>query len=244
MSERHYANNPYWQHYYAELCQWITSCGLEQGRVLEIGCGLGFTQHLVTDYVGIDIATYPQKHMDKPFCISNAMHLPFPDNTFDGVWSIWVLEHIEKPENMLQEIRRVVKSGGHIFICAAFAVAPWVSQGLHRRPFRDLSWSQRLIKLTIPVRSSIPYKIASTLPRRFYDLLHYLWQRQPTSLRYQTLQPNYDIYWDYDADAWVSLDSYSLACYFLSRGDKPYYARGMLQHLLLRSQPQAYTIHK
>lgn len=244
MTEHHYANNPYWQHNYNELRQWIAACGLERGRVLEIGCGLGLTQHLVPDYTGIDIASYPKTLMHKPFCISNSMRLPFADNTFDGVWSIWVLEHVEKPEEMLAEMRRVVRPGGHLFICAGFAVDSWISQGIHRRPFSDLTWPQRLTKLTIPIRGSIPYKIATTLPWRAYDLLRSLTKSGPLPLRYQHLQPNYEIYWDYDADACVSLDSYNLALYFLSRGDTPYYPRGIFRSFLLRSQPQAYTVQK
>jgi hypothetical protein len=131
-----------------------------------------------------------------------------------------------------------------IFLCVAYAVDSWVSQGLHKRPFRDLTLRQRLIKLTVPVRGSAAYKIATTLPRRVYRLLRYLARRQPTALHYGKLEPNFATYWDYDADACSSIDAYEVALYFLSRGDRPYYGGGPMRSLLQRSQPQAYIIQK
>ena len=240
-----FANDPYWlKNIYGELERWIERYSLKQGRVLEVGCGSGIMQDLVPNYIGVDAADYPRNYMHQPFCKTNAMSLPFPDNSFDGVWSIWVLEHIEYPEKMLDEMRRVVKPDGVLFFCAAYAVAPWISQGLHKRPFRNLSLQQRLVKLTIPLRASIPYKVMMTLPRRVLQLVVYLLQREPTRLRYHRLQPNYEVYWDFDADACVSLDAYNVALYFFSRGDIPSYPRGIVRSLLLRSQPQAYIVRK
>ena len=242
--EHPYATNMTWRRNYAALRRWIEQCGLEQGRVLEIGSGLGLLQHVVPNYVGTDLAANASVYMWKPFCASSATRLPFPDNSFDGLWTIWVIEHIEQPEAMLDEIRRVLKPGGSAFITGAYAVAPWISEGLHKRPWSDLTWRQRLTKLTIPLRGSAPYRIATTLPLRLRDLIGYLWNRRPTSLRYGRLRPNYQTYWDYDADACVSLDSYNLALYFLSRGDTPVIPAGPVRSLLQRSQPQAYRIHK
>lgn len=39
--------------------------------------------------------------------------LPFPDHSFDLVISLWVLEHIARPEKVFSEIYRVLKPGGH-----------------------------------------------------------------------------------------------------------------------------------
>jgi ubiquinone/menaquinone biosynthesis C-methylase UbiE len=242
--EHPYAQNRVWLRTYHALRRWIRAHDLEHGRVLEIGCGTGLLQHLVPRYVGTDLATTSAAYMQKPFCACSATRLPFDDNTFDGLWTVWVLEHIDQPEQMLAEMRRVVKPGGTIFLSAAYAVDSWVSQGIHKRPFRDLSPRQRLTKLTIPVRRSAPYKIGRTLPRRLAELLGYLWRSQPTALRYRRLQPNYEMYWDYDADAVVSLDSYSVALYFLSRGDEPRSGQGLIRSLIQRSQPQIYTVRK
>jgi SAM-dependent methyltransferase len=209
--------------------------------VLEVGCGTGLLQDLVGDYVGVDVAATSAPYMRKPFGVCSATSLPFPDSSFDGAFSIWVLEHIEQPEAMLSELRRVIRPGGTLFLVAAYDVAPWVSQGLHKRPYSELSLGQRITKLSIPLRSSAPYRIAATLSRRAGDLLGALGGR-PTRLRYGRLTPNFETYWDYDADACVSLDAYSVALYFLSRGDKPLYPTGLLRGMLMRSRPQIYRI--
>ena len=42
--------------------------------------------------------------------------LPFTSNFFDGVFSIFVVEHIKNPEKMLNEIHRVLKPSGELII--------------------------------------------------------------------------------------------------------------------------------
>jgi SAM-dependent methyltransferase len=239
-----YAGNKSWLRKYAALKRWAADLGLDRGRALEIGCGTGLLQDVAQNYIGVDIATTSAGYMHKPFCACSAIELPFPDDSFDAVWTIWVLEHVDAPEKMLSEIRRVLKPGGSVFICAAYAVDSWVAEGLHKRPFAELTPRQRLVKLTIPLRASIPYKIAVTLPRRFADMARYLLRHKPTELRYKRLEPNYETYWDYDADACASLDAYNLALYFISRGDEPYYTAGPIRSLLQRAQPQAYIVRK
>ncbi|MFQ5399222.1 MAG: class I SAM-dependent methyltransferase [Anaerolineae bacterium] len=244
LSEHPYANNKSWQTRYQALQRWVADLGLNKGRVLEIGCGTGLLQDIVDDYIGIDLAASSSQFMHKPFVVCSATALPFPDNSFDGVWSFWVLEHVTEPSNMLAEMRRVTKPGGSSFVVAAYGVGNWVSQGIHKRPFHDLSLKQQLVKLTLPIRASILYKIVINLILRLGELGSYLWRKSPTKLRYTRLQPNYDEYWDYDADACVSLDAYSVALFFLSRGDRPYYPGGLGRSLLQRSQPQAYIVKK
>ncbi len=238
-----YAANRTWQRNYRALCAWVAANQLENGRVLEVGSGTGLLQDVVPNYVGVDITANSAAFMHKPFGVGSATELPFSTNSFDAAFSFWVLEHIERPAAMLDEMRRVVRPGGTIFLVAAYAVAPWVSQGLHRRPFRELSLRQRLIKLTIPLRASAPYRISTTLLRRSADLAGAL-RRRPTRLRYGRLTPNFTTYWDYDADACVALDAYSVALYFLSRGDQPLFPVGLLRGLFLRSRPQIYRITK
>lgn len=238
-----YAANAVWQRNAAALRAWVKANGLERGRVLEVGSGTGLLQDVVADYVGVDIAASSANFMRKPFGVGSATALPFPDSSFDGAFSFWVLEHIERPELMLDELRRVLRPGGTLFLVAAYAVAPWVSQGLHRRPYRELSLRQRLVKLTVPLRASAPYRVATTLARRAGDLAGAL-RGGPTRLRYSRLTPNFETYWDYDADACVSLDAYSVAMYFISRGDRPLYPTGPLRGLLLRARPQIYRITK
>lgn len=238
-----YAENSTWQGYYQALCAWIAAQQLADEPVIEVGVGTGLLQSVASNYVGIDITKNSAVFLQKPFVVASATSLPFPDNSFAGAFSFWVLEHVDQPELMLSEMRRVVRPGGTIFLVVAYSVATWVSQGLHRRPFRELTPRQRLVKLTIPLRSSMPYRILTTLIQRSFDLGRAL-RGQPTALRYRSLTPNFETYWDYDADACVSLDAYNVALFFLSRGDQPLYPTGLLRGLLLRSEPQIYRIVK
>lgn len=88
--------------------------------VLEVGCGDGFTLDILRELnfscAGIDIN--PDKiEVAKQFghdvyCVDAAIGLPFDGNCFDVVYCRYTLEHILKPKEMLQEIRRVLKSDG------------------------------------------------------------------------------------------------------------------------------------
>jgi ubiquinone/menaquinone biosynthesis C-methylase UbiE len=70
--------------------------------------------------------------------------LPFPDASFDVVWSKYVLQWVKEPHLAIAEFRRVSKAGGFI-ICAnfdGFAVTHWPEdpalQPLLDRIFRGL----------------------------------------------------------------------------------------------------------
>lgn len=77
---------------------------------LDLGCGAGdYRKPLETagyKWVGLDYG-----HIKAPLW-ADAHALPFPDNSFDFVISLAVLEHIEHPAVMLREVCRVLKPGG------------------------------------------------------------------------------------------------------------------------------------
>ncbi len=47
--------------------------------------------------------------------IVDAHYLPFKNQTFDGVWIQAVLEHVVSPENVVNEIYRVLKNNGYVY---------------------------------------------------------------------------------------------------------------------------------
>ncbi len=102
-------------------------------NVLELGCGIGYntafisklaTHVVATDLEIIDPSTHsPGLEITREFLkelkITNvkvehasAESLPFPDNSFDMVISVHVLEHVPDREKAIQEINRVLKKGG------------------------------------------------------------------------------------------------------------------------------------
>jgi len=98
----------------------------DQSRFLEIGCGsLGFLKRkgdrlddLFSNSVGIDIdrkALAKNEQVKYPVCAS-CYSLPLKTNTFDIIVCRWLFEHLECPETAIQEINRVLKKGGCLFI--------------------------------------------------------------------------------------------------------------------------------
>jgi|GEM_PF-5712658 len=92
-----------------------------------------------------------------PAILGSGEHLPFPDNSFDGVLLLDVLEHIENDEETIIETSRVVKPGGKIIITTpkegeTFGdLTPSETEKLHRswnhkRPGYTLSALIRLLK--------------------------------------------------------------------------------------------------
>ena len=55
--------------------------------------------------------------------------MSFADASFDGAFLCWVLEHVKNPEDILKEVKRVVKPGGSVYITevmnASFFVEPY-----------------------------------------------------------------------------------------------------------------------
>jgi ubiquinone/menaquinone biosynthesis C-methylase UbiE len=93
--------------------------------VLEIGVGNGshaglLARHAKT-FTGVDLTEYASKSAAirlKEFGLQgnvrhmDAEHLDFPDASFDFVWSWGVIHHSSNTENILKEIRRVLRPGG------------------------------------------------------------------------------------------------------------------------------------
>ncbi len=86
-------------------------------RVLEIGGGSGYQASLITSYgcevFSIDLderADSEKTYFDvKTY---DGQNIPFADESFDLVFSSNVLEHVESPVALFEEIRRVLKPKG------------------------------------------------------------------------------------------------------------------------------------
>ena len=92
---------------------------LLSGRVLDVGCGIGDFLRFRRGTVGVDVNPHAvewcrQHGMDCQPMESD--HLPFVDDSFDGVVLDNVLEHLVRPLPLLAEIHRVLKPGGRLLI--------------------------------------------------------------------------------------------------------------------------------
>jgi SAM-dependent methyltransferase len=144
--------------------------------------------------------------------------MPFPDNSFDGVWSIWVFEHVPNPEQTPQEARRVTRDKGVLFLLPKWDCTTWAAEGYEVRPYSDFDLFGKIIKASIPLRSSPPFRLMSIIPNRLVRSL--VAPFGPTRLHYRRLNPNYDKYWVADRDAVNSIDSHEALLWFLTRGGR------------------------
>lgn len=96
-------------------------------KVLELGCGEGYGTHLLSgnsgSIFGLDIHKESLNHaiekyesVNCKFRTYDGITIPFPDETFDRVVLFQVIEHIEDDHGFLQEISRVLKPGGILFL--------------------------------------------------------------------------------------------------------------------------------
>lgn len=93
-------------------------------RVLEVGCGAGaMSKFIKCDYVGCDFSHSLIKRNIEFYgnqCIwSEAADLPFKDGVFDKVFCFGVFLYFENKEyafRVINEMQRVTKSGGGVFI--------------------------------------------------------------------------------------------------------------------------------
>lgn len=134
------------------------------GRVLEIGCGAG-TDHSVIasmadETAAIDLAPrgvrLTQSRLELEgrtglAQVADAEDMPFPDNTFDGVYSFGVLHHTDHPERAVAEMRRVMRPGAKFMVAlyhkhSLFAAQKAVEYVVRMR-WRSQTWRNYLPEL-------------------------------------------------------------------------------------------------
>jgi SAM-dependent methyltransferase len=190
---------------------------LQDKRVLDIGSGRGYLQDIVANYTGLDLSSKVAPYYHKPFVVGSATELPFPDDSFDAAWTVWVVEHIPEPEKAYREMRRVIKPGGMLFLMVAWNCTPWAAGGFEVRPYADFNAAGKLVKATVPLRRVAEYW--SLPPIRWVRWGQYAASSGSRDLRFRALQANYDVYWQPDSDAAVSVDRFESLLWFTSRGD-------------------------
>ena len=101
--------------------------------VLELGCGVGAQLRVLMGrypgirFAGVDLAAaqlaQARRLLADPLAAgmvelveASAYHLPFSDASFDGAFTIWVLELLDDHGALMREARRVLKPGG-VMVC-------------------------------------------------------------------------------------------------------------------------------
>jgi SAM-dependent methyltransferase len=229
-------------HIKEQVSDFASRYGLRNGAVLDIGSGRGYLQDVVEDYTGLDISSNVRRFYHKKFVLGSATAMPFADNSFDGGWSIWVLEHVPNPEQALLELRRVMKNDAVFFLLPTWSCTSWAAEGYRVRPYSDFDWKGKLIKAGIPVRASSAFRGSARIPNRI--LRSAASWIGPTRLRYRLLEPNYKVYWESDSDALNSIDRHEVMLWFRSRGDECLNCDGLAGSPLMKSDALVIRIRK
>jgi ubiquinone/menaquinone biosynthesis C-methylase UbiE len=144
--------------YFAALLE-----SLSASRVLEIGCGEGYLLSAINaaEKSAIDISPEAlrkaRSRTKAEFGVALAERLPFPDATFDMVFSVGVMEHFLDDLEATGEIWRVLRSGGlcatllHVDLSSRQRLALKFSEYVfpNFRPFALIRWM--LGKITSPI---------------------------------------------------------------------------------------------
>ena len=111
---------PSWRSSGEQLEALVRSHLTEESQVLDLGCGRGGVVELFWHDVKLAAGLDPDvpslaehRAPGMPVIRGRGEHLPFAGESFDLVVCLWVLEHIENPEVVLSEVRRVLRPGGH-----------------------------------------------------------------------------------------------------------------------------------
>jgi SAM-dependent methyltransferase len=220
-----------------QVSQFVERFNLRERRVLEIGSGRGYLQDLAENYTGLDISPTVARFYHKKFVLGSATAMPFPDDSFDGAWSIWVFEHVPNPEQAFREARRVTRDNGVLFLLVAWNCTPWAAEGYEVRPYSDFGLNGKFIKASIPLRSWPLFGAMMAIPNRLVrDLVS---QLGPTTLRYRRLTPNYEKYWVPDSDAVNSIDRHEAMLWFRTRGDECLNCEGSSGSVLMSGMPNS-----
>lgn len=117
-----------------------------KGSALDIGCGLGDMLAYRANTTGVDINPHTVD-----YCKANGLdaqlmqpnQLPFQNMVFDSVLLDNVLEHIENPNKLLEEIGRVLKVDGTLLIGVPGELG-WLSDSSHKVNYNEHSLKQCL----------------------------------------------------------------------------------------------------
>lgn len=95
--------------------------------VLDIACGEGYGSFMLADaagsVVGVDIARDTVEHASRKynkdnlqFKVGDCVDIPLPNASIDVVVSFETIEHLDRHDDMMKEIKRVLRPGGVVII--------------------------------------------------------------------------------------------------------------------------------
>lgn len=89
------------------------------GKCLDVGCGIGsFAQHRpntdTCDINPVNVEEIKSKNIESRLIVNDK--IPYDTNSYDSVLLDNVLEHIQDPKTLIEEIHRVLKASGKLIV--------------------------------------------------------------------------------------------------------------------------------
>jgi SAM-dependent methyltransferase len=113
------------------------------------------------DITGLDISPeatgFCRERGLSSVCLGSVNELPFPDQTFDGIIGVDVLEHLEDDEGALKDLLRVLRPGGRLIATVPAFQFLWSRRDVqlhHKRRYTRLGFRNRVAAAGFQVRKS------------------------------------------------------------------------------------------
>lgn len=137
---------------------------LKDKKILDLGCGDGGLSFNLAKagarVTGIDneplgvrmaeenLATTDQRDLCV-FKVADAYALPFEDASFDHVVNSEVIEHVEFPERLIAEAKRVLKPGGKFIVTTPYRLTEFPKDPNHLREYYPTEL-EKLLRVSFP----------------------------------------------------------------------------------------------
>lgn len=114
--------------YFKNVKKLLDVSGVTEGRAIELGCGEGFsTERLramlptaiqldASEYVSSLVPLAQAKNPTVTITVENIYELQHEPETYDLVFLLEVLEHLDHPEQALEQIAKILKPGGKLIL--------------------------------------------------------------------------------------------------------------------------------
>jgi SAM-dependent methyltransferase len=127
---------------------WFSTRFAGKRPILDLGPGrCWFTKQKPEDIIAVDNAPELVDHYRSQriaIRLGNAYSIPFPQNSFQGVFCCWLLEHLAEPDRAMLQIHRVLQPGGYacVIVPSPNDLMSFYDDYTHIRPFTHTSLRQ------------------------------------------------------------------------------------------------------